>query len=91
MSQPEKTTAKMMGRTRKSAVQTALWLLAGALAVLLLLLAGYVVQGSLEQFPTDEQQGKTRIGALLGFVVLAVLEIAVVVKAIRSAKPKTLR
>ena len=61
-----------------TAAKAILWLLAVALAVLALLFGAYFVHGSLEQFPTDEQQGKARIVAGLGFILFALLATAVV-------------
>ena len=56
-----------------------LWMLAAALAVPALLMAAYFVHGSLEEFPTDEQQDKVRLVSGLAFLIFAGLEVLVIV------------
>jgi hypothetical protein len=62
-----------------------LWLLLVALAVPALLLSAYFVHGSLEEFPTDEQQEKVRLVSGVGFLIFAGLE-ALVIAALRRAR-----
>ncbi len=68
------------------AVRTSLWLLAIALVVPVLLFGAYFLHGSLEQFPTEEQQGKVRIVSGLGFILFALLEAIVIVALLRGSK-----
>ncbi|MES2974757.1 MAG: hypothetical protein V4757_14165 [Pseudomonadota bacterium] len=65
-----------------------LWFLAAALAVAGALCGAYFLSGSLEQFPTDEAQGKARIASGLGLVVVVLLEALVVAALVRGRKPR---
>lgn len=60
-----------------------LWLVAVCLATLLLFSAAYLVCGSLEQIPTQEQQDKVHIGATVGIILFATLETIVVISLVR--------
>lgn len=63
-----------------------LWVLVVALAIPVMLFGAYFVQGSFEQFPTDEQQEKARIAAALGFILFAGLETSVVIALLRGRR-----
>lgn len=63
----------------KTMTKVFLWLLLVALAVPMILFAAYFVHGSLEEFPTDEQQDKVRVVSGIGFLVFASLETVVIV------------
>jgi len=76
------------------------WALAVVFAFPLFLSALYLVQGSLEMFPTEEQQGSVRIAAFVSFIFFATLEAVIVVglrysasfgNKLRSEAPKNLR
>jgi len=55
----------------------------------ILLLGVYFVHGSLEDFPTDEQQGKVRIVSGAGIFIFTLLEALVVVALLRGRKSNT--
>jgi hypothetical protein len=57
----------------RSTVRLLVWVAAAVIAALLVLNAAYCWQGSLEEFPTDEQQDKVRVVTLaLGFLLLMI-------------------
>jgi hypothetical protein len=70
------------------ATRTILCALAVLLALPLVLFGVYFLNGSLEQFPTDEQQGAVRITSSLGFVVFALLETVVLIALLRKGKSR---
>ena len=61
------------------------------IAALLLLNAAYCWNGSLEEFPTDEQHEKIRVGTLAVGCVLAVVELALVYLARQLRRRESLR
>ena len=65
------------------ALRLMLMLAAVALAVPLLLFAAWFLGGSLEAFPTAEQQDKARLAAGTGLVVLALVEVWIVARLLR--------
>ena len=71
-------------------LRAVLWMLAIALAVLLLLLGAYFVHGSLEEFPTSEQQDKVRLVSGIGLLLFSGLE-ALVLFALWAKRPPRLR
>ncbi len=54
------------------------WLLIVILAIPLIASAFYFLNGSLESFPTQDQQDQVRLFAGLSFLILAILESAVI-------------
>ncbi|WP_306169408.1 hypothetical protein [Halomonas sp. MMSF_3323] len=60
-------------------MRTLLWCVAVLLLVLMLLSGAGFLQGSLELFPTEEQQRQVRWGYGVAFVGFAVLELLVAV------------
>jgi hypothetical protein len=69
-----------------TATRTILCALAVLLALPLVLFGVYFLNGSLEQFPTDEQQGAVRITTSLGLLVFALLETVVLIALLRKGK-----
>ena len=69
----------------KKAVRASLWLLAVSLVVPMLLFGAYFLNGSLEQFPTAEQQSTVRIVSGFGFIVFALLEAIVIISLRRGS------
>ena len=69
-----------------TAVRASLWALAAALAIPILLFGAYFVHGSLEDFPTDEQQDKVRIVSGAGVLILTLPEALVIAALLRGRK-----
>ncbi len=74
-----------MGETVR-AFRFVLWVLAGVLGVPVGLSMIWFIHGSLEMFPTDEQQTAARIAASVSFLFFATIETAVLTILFRTRR-----